>query len=295
MIKGASFADSLRPHERVFGELFINMIAVGETTGKLALVLTLLARQIKKDRDLRRRVQSALIYPAIIVLALTGVGVLMMLYVIPSLSQTIKELGVPLPWTTQLVIAISDILVNYTLFVGAAALLASFAAWRLVKTSRGARVFDAISLRLPIFGPLIKKYNLARLSRPLSYLITAGIPIVRSLEITASVGGNTFFRQALKDASRDIQQGSALHTIFSRHTKLFPPLVIQMIGVGVETGKSASLLFRLALFFEEEVGNTTKNFSTIIEPLLMIVIGIIVAFFAVSMLQPIYSSLGNIQ
>ena len=293
IIEGKSFADSLRPHQKIFGELFINMIEVGETSGKLTLVLKLLANQMRKDYTLRKRVRGAMLYPAIILVALFGIGTLMMVYIVPTLSQTIRELGVSLPLSTQIIMGISDLLVHYGLWVLIGLAVFIYILVRLLKTPRGKKSFDYWVLRAPIFGPLVKKFNMARFCRMLAYLIESGVPIVRSLEITSSVLGNTEFKEAAADASKEIQKGRQLHTILETYPKIFHKTATQMIGVGEETGKISSMLLRLALFYEEDVGATTKNLSTIIEPILMVVIGAAVGFFAVSMLQPIYSSIGN--
>lgn len=294
VVKGKSFAESLRTHEKVFGVLFINMVEVGETTGKLTLVLKLLANQMKKDYNLRKRVKGAMFYPAIIISALIIIGVLMMLYVVPTLTATIKELGVELPFTTKIVIAISDALVSYLVWFLVSFLLVAFLFWRALKTVRGKTIFDRLILKAPVFGALIKKFNVARFCRTLAYLITSGVPVVKSLEITSSVLGNTLYSAAIKEAAGEIQKGKQLNQILSAHRVIFQPLVTQMIQVGEETGKISDMLLRLALFFEEDVTATTKNLSTIIEPILMIFIGAAVGFFAISMLQPIYGSLGNI-
>ena len=295
VIKGTSFAESLRQYPKVFSDLFVNMVEVGEASGKLTLILRLLARQMKKDYDLKKRVRGAMIYPAIILIVLGGVGTFMMLYIVPTLSQTIKELGVALPLSTRIIIGVSDLIVNYALFVAAGVVAAAFAFWRLIlRTARGKELFDRMVLHTPIFGKLIKQFNMARFCRTLSYLLTSGIAIVRSLEIAASVLGNAQYRFAVEHASKEIQKGRQLNDILSAYPYLFSPTVIHMMKVGEETGKIAEMLLRLALFFEEDVQNTTKNLSTIIEPVLMVVIGAVVGFFAVSMLQPIYGSLGNL-
>lgn len=294
VIKGNSFADALKAHEGVFGILYVNMVEVGETTGKLTLVLKLLANQMKKDHDLKRRVRGAMLYPLIIITALLGIGALMMVYVVPTLSQTVRELGVELPLTTKIIIGLSDFMVHYALWgvLGFFIVVALF--WRALRTHRGKSIFDHIILRAPIFGPIVKKFNAARFTRILAYLIASGVPIVRSLEVTSRVLGNTLYRRATEEAAKEIQKGRQLNEILLAYPKIFPPLMIQMIKVGEETGKVSNLLLRIALFFEEDVNETTKNLSTVIEPLLMIVIGIGVGFFAISMLQPIYSSLGSI-
>jgi len=295
VIKGKTLAESLRVHQEIFGDLFISMVEVGEVSGKLTSVLKLVARQMKKDYDLKRRVRGAMIYPAIVLIALFGIGAMMMIYVVPTLSQTIKELGVDLPLSTRLIIFASDFVAAHGLTVFVSAVVLAVLFWKALKTQRGIRIFDTFILKAPLFGKLIKNLNTARFSRILAYLITSGVSIVQSLEITSAVLGNTLFREAVKDASVKIQGGKRLQEILATYPGIFPPLVLEMISVGEETGKIAEILLHVALFFEEEVNATTKNMSTIIEPLLMIIIGVVVGFFAVAMFQPIYGSLGNIQ
>lgn len=289
-----TFADALRAHKDIFGELFVSMVEIGEASGKLTLVLKLVANQMKRDGTLHKRVRGALMYPLIIVLALGGIGVLMMTYVIPTLSATIKELGVALPLSTRLLIGTSDFVMRYGMWTVSFGVIAVALAWRARTLPPVARFVHRYSLRLPLFGPLIRKYNTARFCRTLAYLTTAGVPIVRSLEIVSHTVSNLRFREALVEATDGVKKGVQLHTIFAKRPDVFQPVVIAMIAVGEETGKVAEMLLRLALFFEEEVADVTKNLSTIVEPLLMIVIGVIVGIFAVSILQPIYSSLQNI-
>ena len=294
ILKGTSFSEALRAHQRIFGELFSNMIEMGENTGKLSLVLKLLANQMSKDHALRKRVKGALIYPAVIVVVLIGVGIMMMIYVVPTLAKTIEELGAELPITTRIIIGTSNFMFTYAWLLPLIAGTLGAAFWRILKLKRGKELFDQIILKFPIFGSLIQKFNAARFCRTLSYLIMSGVPIVRSLEITSSVLGNTLFKKATDEAAQGIQTGKHLYQILAGHPKIFDHVVIQMVRVGEETGKLSEMLLRLALFFEEDVTNTTKNMSTIIEPLLMVVVGATVGFFAISMLQPIYSSLGNV-
>lgn len=292
--KGKSFADSLRPHPKVFNELYVNMVEVGETSGRLTLVLRLLSNQMKKDHDLRARVKGAMMYPAIIIIAIFGIGTLMMIYVIPTLAETIKGLGTDLPWSTKMIIAASDFIQNYAIIAAGGFISCIITIWRILKSKSGKNVFDRIVLKVPIFGKLIQKFNLARFTRTLAYLISSGIPIVRALEITARVLGNVKYRTAVEHAGQEIQKGKQLNEILREHPDIFHPMVVQMIKVGEESGKISDMLLRLAMFFEEDVDNTTKNLSTIIEPVLMLMIGVFVGFFAISILQPIYGSLGNI-
>lgn len=291
---GKTFAESMKPYESVFGALFINMIESGEISGNLENVLITLSRQMKRDYDLRSKVRGAMLYPAIVVSALFIIGFLMMIYVVPTLTQTFNELGINLPITTRIIIGTSNFLLAYYWYVLAGVVAVIFGGMRLVRSKPGKRVFDTVSLRIPIFGPLVQKFNSARFARTLSSLITSGISITRALEVTATVVGNTHFREALTEAVEVIQRGKPLHEILQLHPELFPPMVTQMIEVGEETGTIGRMLLRLALFYEEEVNSVTKNLSSIIEPILMVIIGAVVGFFAVSMIQPIYSGLGNI-
>lgn len=294
VVKGKTFADSLRPHPKAFSELYVNMIEVGEASGRLSLVLRLLSNQMKKDHDLHSRVKGAMMYPAIIIIALLGIGALMMVYVVPTLAGTLKDLGTELPLSTRMIIATSDFLQHYALVTVGILMTFIFLVWRVLKSKRGKILFDHIILKMPIFGTLIQKFNMARFSRTLAYLITSGIPIVRALEITAKVLGNSTYRVAVQHVSQEIQKGKQINEILYDYPDIFHPMVVQMVKVGEETGKISDMLLRLALFFEEDVNNTTKNLSTIIEPILMLIIGAAVGFFAISILQPIYGGLNNI-
>ena len=294
VLKGVSFAEALRKHEEIFGSLFINMVESGEISGKLEYVLKLLTRQMKRDHDLISKVRGALIYPAVIISALILIGALMMIYVVPVLTSTFRELEIPLPLTTQIIIYTSEFLVNYYLLVLGLIPVVGYAAWRFLKTDRGRLYWSTASLRLPILGTLVKRMNSARFSRILASLIASGLPISRSLEITSKVLGNVHFANSLSRASSEIQKGRALSSILKERPELYPPLVTQMLAVGEETGTSTRMLLRLALFYESEVSNATKNISSIIEPVLMIFIGAVVGFFAISMIQPIYSGIGGI-
>ncbi len=294
VVKGGTLAEGLQKHEKIFGELFINMVTAGESSGKLVLILRMLARQMKKDHDLKKRVQGAMVYPAIIIGALSAVATLMMIYVVPTLTQTIRELGAEIPFLTRVIMGFSDFVVAYILWLLLALVLLAVGFWRLIKTPRGKKIFDRVTLKIPIFGRLVLHFNVARFSRVLSFLLSSGLPITKALDITSRVLGNTQFREAIGGAATKIQTGVQLHQILLASPGVFPSLVVQMVQVGEETGKMSDMLLRLALFFEEEVSTTTKNLSSIIEPILMVMVGIGVGVFAVSMLQPIYSSLGNL-
>lgn len=287
--KGKQFSDALSMHPDTFSDLYVNMVRSAEIAGNLEDILKLLAKQLKKDYDLKRKIRGAFMYPLVILSALVGIGILMMLFVVPSLSKTFMELGVPLPITTRIIIAISDFGVQYWyLFI---LIIAGFiySVVLFFRTKIGKNVADTILLKIPIISPLTKKINSARFARTLSSLLEGGVPIIKSLEITSKAIPNHYYHQSLKSAIEEVQKGRPLSESLARYPDLYPPLVTQMIAVGEETGAVSDILKRLALFFEIEVSQTTKNMSTIIEPFLMIIIGIIVGFFAISMMQPMYS------
>jgi type IV pilus assembly protein PilC len=291
--KGNTFADSLSNYPKEFSNLFVNMIRVGETAGNLEEVLKTLYLQMKKEHALRSKVKGALVYPAVIVVAMVAVGTLLMIYVVPSLAATFQDLNAELPATTKVVIWLSENLVSnwYFFLIGLVVLVIGlrFA----FKTKSGKEFASLIGLNIPLIGPLIKKVNSARFSRTLSSLVKAGIPIVRALEITSNTLTNRKYAKAASRASEVVQKGGQLSSVVAEYPKLFPPMIVQMISIGEETGTIASLLARVAVFFENEVSQTTKNMSAIIEPILMVVIGLVVGFFAISMIQPMYSLVGS--
>ncbi len=292
--KGETFADSLRPHERVFSSLFIAMVSSGETSGKLDEALNVLALQMKNDYDLRRKVRGAMMYPAVIMVAMVIIGALMLVYVVPTLVSTFEELEIDLPATTQFIISLSQIL------SGAGGLLALtllpvfiFAFAVLLRQPAVKRVLDTTIVHLPIIGELDKKMNSARTARTMGSLIHAGVPILRALEITRDVLQNHLFKDVLAEAVISVQRGNPISTPFIEHAHLYPVLVGEMVAVGEETGKTADMLDRLADFYEGEVAAATKDLSSIIEPVLMVVIGAVVGFFAVSMISPLYTSISS--
>jgi len=292
--QGESFSQALAKHKKAFSEMYVNMVKVGETSGNLNEVLKILAEQMKKDHELISRVKGAMTYPAVIVVAMLGIGVLMMILVVPKLTQVFDDLKIDLPLSTRFIIGISNFLQNnYILalfiFTGLFLLFKFINRIGIVRS-----VFHRLYLHIPIFSPLIRKVNSARFARILSALIIGGIAIVESLKIAANTLGNIHFKNALIDASNQVQKGEPLSKGLSKYKNLYTPMVIQMIQVGEETGNLSEILENLADFYEDEIDNTTKNLSSIIEPVLMIVVGIAVGFFAVSMIQPMYSMMSGI-
>lgn len=292
--KGESFSNALSGHSNVFPEVFINMIKVGEESGTLEKVLSVLTNQMEKEYELRSRVKGAMIYPAVIISAMTGIGVLMLILVVPKLSKLFNDLQIPLPFTTRIVIAIGNFLSEFWYTLPFIIILVIVVFKFTLKTKTGKLVFDTIILKIPVISPLVKKINSATMVRTLSSLVSAGVPIVRSLEIVSGALSNVYFKKSMSVAADSVRKGSKLGEVLKEYDDIYPNLVIQMIAVGEETGETSTILEKLADFFEEEIANATKNLSSVIEPVLMLIIGAMVGFFAISMIQPMYSMLEGI-
>ncbi len=294
IIKGKSFSNSLESHPSIFSELFRNMIKVGEEAGTLDEVLKILSRQMEREHELKAKITNALMYPAIIVLAMVGIGILMLVMVVPKLAATFEELEIELPVTTRVVIGIGEFLANNWLLAILFLVGFLFFGFFALKNKKVKKIVDAIFLRIPIIAPLVKKTNSAVGVRTLSSLIASGVPIVRSLEIVAGTLGNAYYKESMLEASEKVKKGLKLSDALKEYKNLYPLIVFQMIQVGEETGETSSILAKLAEFFEEEIGNATKNLAAVLEPVIMLVIGAAIGFFAISMVQPMYSMLGSI-
>jgi len=294
VLTGSSFSDALANHSQIFPEVFTNMIKVGEESGTLEKVLDILTDQMEKEHEIKSKIKGAMIYPAIIFIAMFVIGIVMLIVVVPKLSKLFNELQIELPITTRAVIAIGDFLAAFWYTVPIVLILIVVAFKLSLKTAAGKRIFDSFVLKIPIISPIIKKTYSAVTVRTLSSLISAGVPIVRSLEIVAGTLNNIHYKNAIKDVAERVSRGSKLAEVLQDYDEIYPNLVIQMIAVGEETGETSSILAKLADFFEQEVDNATKNLSAVVEPFLMLIIGIAVGFFAISMIQPMYSMMGSL-
>ncbi len=292
--KGKNFADALKEYPNIFSELFVNMIKVGEEAGTLGEILGNLSFQMEREHELRSRVKGAMVYPMIIIATMFGIGILMLVTVVPGLAKTFEELGVELPFTTQLVINLGAFLSEKWYLVILLSLVLGLFCQLGLKTKQGKKIISRFVLKIPVVSSIVKKTNAASTVRTLAALIKSGAPIVRSLEIISRTLDNFYFKEALIAAARKVEKGEKLSQALKSNQDIYPGLVIEMIEVGEETGKTVTVLTRLADFYEEEVSNATKNLSVVIEPALMLVIGAAVGFFAISMIQPMYSMLGTI-
>lgn len=287
--KGVSFADSLKPYKKVFGELFINMIEAGEVSGKLEDVLGQLYTQLKKQHELLSKIKGALTYPAIIIIAMVGIGIFMIVFIVPKITAMFQDFDAELPLPTKILINISNAVVNngvvsLIIFIAFIVLFT-----KTLRTYKGKYYFQALLLKLPIISPIVKKINLARFSRTVSGLLKTDIMIIKTFQITASILGNLHYRKALEEMGEKIKKGSQINEIVSAYPKLFPPVVCQMIAVGEETGELDNILAELAEFYENEIDQTMSNLPSIIEPVLILLLGCGVGAMAVAIIMPMYS------
>lgn len=287
--KGVTLSESMKLFPDVFSTLFISMVRAGEESGNLILALKNISSQMEKTYQLNKKIKGAMMYPAVIFSLMAVIGVLMMVYMVPTLTETFKGLGIKLPLSTRIIIAVSDAMKNYFVFMiaGVVALAGGF--YYGLKTEKGKRASDFVSLRMPIIGEIVKQVNSARTARTLSSLISSGVDIVVAISVTKEVIQNTYYKTILADIEQVIQKGELMSAIFLRHEDLYPLFVGEMVSVGEETGKIGEMLAGVAQFYEDEVDQKTKDMSSVIEPLLMIVIGAAVGIFAISMLAPTYS------
>lgn len=292
--RGGSLSEAFVAHPNAFSSLLIAMVRAGEESGSIADSLAIVGNQMEKNYLLIKKVRGALLYPGIIISAMLVVGVLMLVFVVPTLTSTFRELNVDLPASTKAIIAVSDFLAHHSIISFFILLGTIVGVVAILRTGRGRRNAEAVLLHLPIIGELVRKTNAARTGRTLSSLLTSGVDMVEAIRITGEVVQNSHFRSVLKEAAESVQKGTPLSAMFKREDSPYPLLVGEMMEVGEETGKFSDMLTQVAVFYENEVEEATKNLSTIIEPILMVVVGVVVGFFAVSMISPTYSLLNNI-
>ncbi len=287
--KGGTLSSATAKFPKTFSTLFVSMVRAGEESGKLGESLRIVAEQMDRSFALRRKIRGAMMYPGIIMSVMVLIGILMLIFVVPTLTSTFKDLKIDLPASTQLIITVSDGLKSHPLPIfGGLFLVIAFFIW-LGHTEKGKRGYEFILIRIPVIKGLVQETNAARMARTFSSLLSSGVEVVSAIGITRDVIQNSYYKDVLIEAEAGIQKGAALSTIFATHEKLYPPMVNEMISVGEETGKLPGMLMQIAEFYEGEVDQKTKDMSTIIEPFLMVIIGGAVGFFAVSMISPIYS------
>ncbi|MFN7132024.1 MAG: type II secretion system F family protein [Myxococcales bacterium] len=291
---GATFADSLKDHPKVFDELYVQLIAAGEVGGILDTILNRLAAYIEKNDKLRRRVKSAMTYPIIVLVVAIGVTAVLLLKVTPTFEKMFKDFGGAMPAPTQFVIDMSAWLQEYILHIlgGIAAFVISFRAF--VKHPKGRVIFDKVILFAPVIGPVIRKVAVARFTRTLGTMISSGVPILDALDVVAKTAGNRTVESAIYYVRAKISEGKTIAAPLLE-TGVFPPMVVQMIGVGEATGAMDQMLNKIADFYDDEVDTAIAGLTAMIEPLLMVFLGAVVGGFLIAMYLPIFSIAGSIK
>jgi type IV pilus assembly protein PilC len=280
---GSGFHEALAAYPAIFSKLFIAMTKAGEESGKLSETLQVVAKQMETSRNLTKKVKGAMIYPSIILGAIVLIGILMLKYVVPTLASTFRSLNVDLPLSTRIIVASSDFVVNN--LVGGFGFLVFLA----LKSRPGSRATMWVALKLPVIGELVRETFSARAARTLSSLLSSGVEMLSAIGIAREVVGDNVFGEVLLSAEEKVRAGEPLSAAFAQNQKLYPIFFSEMILVGEETGKVADMLGQVAEYYEKDVEEKTKDLSTIIEPLLMLFIGVFVGVFALSMIAPIYS------
>jgi type IV pilus assembly protein PilC len=292
--KGLSLSESFKLHPDVFSDLFIAMTKAGEESGNLSGSLKIVSSQMEGSYKLKSKIRGAMMYPAIIVVVMLVVGILMMIFVVPGIVATFKELNTDLPATTKVIISLSDFFKFHSVLSAIIILFVILGTYLFSLSKIGKKIIDMCILKIPVISILIKEINSARTARTLSSLLSAGVPFAESITITGNVIQNSYFKNILFEAKTRVEKGENISAVFLENTEFYPVFVGEMINVGEETGKLPAMLLEVATFYEESVEQKTKDMSTIIEPILMIIIGAAVGFFALSMIAPIYSVMDKI-
>lgn len=291
---GKSFSGAIEAYPEVFSSIYVSIVKAGESSGLLDKVLTRLADNLEKQAKLRSTIKGALLYPIIVVFLMIGVVFIMMIFVIPQLSVLYKNLNVPLPLPTRIVVGISSFVAIFWPLVFGAAAGGAFLIRRWKKTESGTAIFDKSVLKVPVFGKLIKKTILAEFSRTFGLLIGTGTLVVDALIQTSTIAGNINYKEAIVAVSRRVEKGMTIGDAMASST-LFPPVLVQLIKIGEQTGKLDETLIKASEYFESEVDQQVKTLTTAMEPFIMIGLGIGVAFLIISVISPIYSLISQIQ
>ena len=285
---GSTLADALREHKEIFGDLYVNMVEAGEKGGSLATILARLAEYLEKADSIKRKVKGAMVYPAAIVIVAIMAVAILLTFVIPTFATLFRDLGGQLPLPTRIVIALSDFLRKYFFFILAAAIGLVLAVRYYYKTEIGHLQIDSFLLKLPIFGTLIKKQAIARFSRTLSTLLSSGVNILDALEITAGTTGNKLVENAVLRSRTSIAQGESIAEPLSKEKALFPPMVVQMITIGEQTGGLDEMLSKVADFYDDEVDQAVANLMNALEPIVILLLGGVIGGMVMAMYLPIF-------
>lgn len=287
--KGEKLSINLAKHPKVFPKIFISMIEAGEISGTLEQNLEQLSLQMKKEHDLRSKIKSAMTYPIVIIITTIGIITAMMVYIIPRMVSIFEEMDAKLPLMTRILIFANKFMLEHYILIICTLIVSIIVFIGIIRTKKGKAIVHLLILKAPIFGKISKKVNLARFSRTLSSLLKTDIPVVQSFETTADIVGNVHYKKIIIESAEKLKKGVLIAESLKSGTQLFPPLVLQMISIGEKSGNLDVLLEDLAVFYEEQVDDTVKSLSSIIEPLLILFLGLIIGGIAVAIISPIYS------
>jgi type IV pilus assembly protein PilC len=285
--RGSSLSGALARHEKTFPTLYVSMCRAGEASGTLDLVLLRLADTLEKEVSLRQKIKSAMTYPTVVFAMVILILAAMLLFVVPTFEDLYSSLGGTLPLPTRILLSLSDIARRFFLVFVGAAVAAVFLLRRWIKTDRGRAAFDRFKLRLPIFGSLFQKTALARFARTLGVLNRSGVPILQALDIVQETVKNEVVAKAVRDVQSGVKEGESIAGPLANH-KVFPPMVVQMMAVGEETGALDTMLEKIADFYEEEVSTAVESLTSLIEPLLIAVVGGAVGLIVISLYLPLF-------
>lgn len=290
--EGDSLSDGFARYPHSFSNLYINVTRAGEASGRLEKVLNYLADNREKRYELKRKIVGALIYPGVILLSFIGVFIFLMVFVMPTLTKTLIGAGVKLPWTTQLIISLSDLFTQHGLIILVIVICLVLGIVYYSQTNEGKRQWDMIELKIPIFGSLLQFMYMNRFADNLGLLIRESVPITKSLEITGGIMNNHLYKEVLDDCVSEVQKGRMISRALDK-SPYFPGVVTQILRVGEESGKTGETLEKIAVFYEKEVENMTSNMTALIEPLLILLLGVGTAIIVASVIMPIYNMAGS--
>jgi type IV pilus assembly protein PilC len=291
---GKSFSAAIAKHPKVFSNIYVSLIRAGEKSGLLDKVLLRLADNMEKQQKLRSTIKGALMYPIIVIVLMVVVVVVMMIFVIPQLSVLYKNLNIPLPLPTKIVMGLSDITVRFWPITLGIVVALFFAYQRWSKTEDGRLIIDNLKLKMPIFGNLIRKTILAEFSRTFGLLVGTGTLVVEALMETADTADNIYYKNAISDVAKQVEKGVSIGDAMAYYS-LFTPMLVQLVKIGEQTGKVDETLMKASEYFEREVDQSVKTLTTAMEPFIMIILGVGVAFLIISVITPIYSLISSIQ
>ena len=289
---GSSLSGALAAHSKMFNQFYIKLVQTGEISGKLHETLLYLADYLEKSQTINSKIRGALAYPAFVVFALVVVTIIMMVYVLPQLLSIFKEVGsTELPFTTRILIFTTEAVNKFLYPIVIVVFGGSFLLWRYIKTPEGKARFDNLKINFPSLGPVIRNLYLARMSESLATLIKSGIPILDGLKITADLVGNTVYQKILLDAEENVRGGGNISEVLEKRKEI-PPLMSSMVAIGEKTGKLNFMLDHVSKFYKSESDNAIENISTLIEPILVLILGFAVAVLVSAILLPIYNLVG---